>query len=93
MFQTLWLEIYVSDPFGSRPMSHKHMAGDLYIRHLWLETYVLATYGWRSTSQTPMAGDLCLRHLCVSNNHALIDRLISYALYVVPWDYVAFPIQ
>jgi hypothetical protein len=44
------------------------------------QTYVSDTYSWRPTSQTPM----------------LIDRLISYALYVVPsyvWNYVAFPIQ
>jgi hypothetical protein len=49
-------------------MSHTPMAGDLCLRHLWLETYVSDTYGWRPMSQTPM----------------IIDRLISYALYVVP---------
>jgi len=45
-----------------------------------VQTYVPNTYGWIRMSQTPM----------------LIDRLISYALYVVPsyvWNYVAFPIQ
>jgi hypothetical protein len=94
----LWLAPYVSDPYGLRPMyqtpmSQKPKAGDLCLRHLWLETYVSDTYGWRPTSQTPMAGDLCLRNLCVSDNHKLIDRLISYALYVVLWNYASFPIQ
>ena len=89
----LWLETYVSDTYGWRPMSQKPMAGDLCLRHLWLKTYVSDTYGWRPTSQPPMAGDLCLRNLCVSDNHKLIDRLISYALYVVPWNYVVFPIR
>ena len=45
----------------------------------------------------PMAGDLCPKHLIVSDNHTLIDLLISNALYVVPielaWNYVTFPIQ
>jgi hypothetical protein len=76
----LWLDTYVSDTYGWRPMSQTPMAGDLCLRHLWLETYVSDTYGWRPMSQTPM----------------LIDWVISYALYVVPsyvWNYVAFPIQ
>jgi hypothetical protein len=99
----LWLETYVSDTYGWRPMSQTPMAEALCLRHLWLEPYVSDTYGWSPMSQTPMAGDLCLRHLwlepyvsdtygwspmsqtpSVSDNHTLIDRLISYALYVVP---------
>jgi len=39
-----------------------------------VQTYVL----------DPMAGDICPKHLCVSDNHTLIDLLISYALCVVP---------
>jgi hypothetical protein len=32
MFQTLWLETYVSDPYDWRPMSQTPMAGDLCLR-------------------------------------------------------------
>ena len=32
----------------------------------------------------PMAEDLYPKHLCVSDNHTLMELLISYALYVVP---------
>ena len=66
----------------------------------------LVLYLWlRPIAQTTMAGDVCLRPyswtlrlklICVSDNHTLIDRLISYALYVVAaygWNIVAFPMQ
>ena len=77
---------YVSDP----------MAGDLCPKHLFVSDLCFRPYGWRPMSQTPMTGDLCLRPLWlethVSDNHTLIELLISYALYVVP-SYAAFPIQ
>ena len=44
-----------------------------YVLDPMVQTYVL----------DPMAGDLCPKHLCVSDNPTLIDRLTSYALYVV----------